>query len=82
MMPGNAGEQSDAPSAYIQAKLYEGDEDNSIETWVLIPETEWPKDWKDKYRTPVVRLRFALYGHPDSGLLGTDTFEFIAGGRI
>ena len=42
LMPGCAGGQSDAPSAYTQAKLYEGDEKRSVDTWVIIPREEWP----------------------------------------
>ena len=38
-----------------------------IETWVELPMDRWPKHWVGKYRRPVVLLRIALYGHPDSG---------------
>ena len=68
LMPGCAGGQSDAPSAYIQANLYEGDEKGCIETWVIIPREEWQPSWAQQYSSPVVRLKLALYGHPDSGL--------------
>ncbi len=29
----------------------------------------WPASWVGVYRDPVVALRLALYGHPDSGAL-------------
>ena len=35
--------------------------------WVRLPKTRWPKSWIGKYKDPVVPLRLALYGHPDSG---------------
>ena len=38
-----------------------------IETWVELPIDRWPKEWHGKFKRPVVRLRIALYGHPDSG---------------
>ena len=66
MLPGCCGGQADAPSAYTQVLLYEGDEKNAVETWVILPESQRPAGWS-KYRTPVVRLRLALYGHPESG---------------
>ena len=59
---GNGCETSDAEQAYVQADL------RGPDTWVLLPEDQWPKSWKsDGYVCPVVRHKKALYGHPDSG---------------
>ena len=58
--PGHVTQQNDGVQAYIQA-LMEG-----IETWVELPVDRWPKHWVGKYRRPVVLLRIARYGHPDS----------------
>ena len=51
---------SDAVRAYTQALL------KGTETWIRLPREEWPKAWAGM-RDPVVPLRLALYGHPDSG---------------
>ena len=67
--PGHSCEQADAEQAYIQADL------TGTETWVWLPDEAWeqaPKDVRDAFRAkglrrPVVRLRKALYGHPDAG---------------
>ena len=59
--PGHTAEQNDGVQAYTQA-LMEG-----IETWVEIPQDRWPRDWVGRFIRPVVLLRIALYGHPDSG---------------
>ena len=61
MHPGHAIEQADAESAYTQCEL-KGDP-----TWVRLPVDRWPDEWHGKYTDPVVRLRLALYGHPDAG---------------
>jgi len=60
-VPGQAIEMADAVQAYVQAAL------KGTETWVCLP-PEWrtEKEWKG-FRRPVVRLRLALYGHPDAG---------------
>ena len=63
---GNDIQQADVEQAYVQAEL------RGTETWVQIPSEWWPPEWFDengvcKYHKPVVRLRKALYGHPDSG---------------
>ena len=68
-LEGNEGQQADAEQAYVQAEL------KGTETWVYIPPEGWPdvmlssicKDAGQEFRTPVVRLKRALYGHPDSG---------------
>ena len=59
--------QADAKQAYVQADL--GGKD---EHWVVLPKECHPTEWKTdpkvmKMRKPVVRLKKALYGHPDSG---------------
>ena len=70
MLPGNAGEQSDAVQAYTQALLYHGQK-HAVETWIRLPRDQWPKAWHGNYKDPVVPLRLALYGHPLSrGILG------------
>ena len=58
--PGHAIEQADAEQAYIQAAL------KGPTTWIEIPRMFWPESWKG-YRRPVVILKKALYGHPNSG---------------
>ena len=57
---GNSIEVADAEQAYIQAEL------SGTPTWVCIPPEDRPASWA-KYRKPVVMLKKALYGHPDSG---------------
>lgn len=62
--PGHATEQADAEQAYVQADI---DETNAV-TYVRIPKEFWPKSWIEQgFSDPVIRLRKALYGHPDSG---------------
>ena len=63
---GHACQQSDAEQAYVQAEL------KGTETWIALPKEAWPASWFDKkgnplYDQPVVRLKKALYGHPDAG---------------
>ena len=59
--PGHGIEMADAEQAYVQAQLV------GTETWVCLPpEARIGSKWKG-FRRPVVRLRLALYGHPDSG---------------
>ena len=68
LMPGCAGEQSDAPSAYTQSKLGTGHRGKFPDTWVRLPRERWPQAWIDAgYKDPVVPLRLSLYGHPLSG---------------
>ena len=59
LTPGNSIEQADAVQAYVQA-------DMKGRTYVCLPPEAWPESWKGMTR-PVVRLKKALYGHPDSG---------------
>ena len=67
MLPGCAGEQSDADQAYTQAKFGHGKK-YPVEAWVRLPRERWPKAWHGKYTGPVVPLVLALYGHPLSGV--------------
>ena len=55
--------QADAEQAYVQALL------TGTETWLCIPEeARIGEKWKgNTMHKPVVRLRLALYGHPDAG---------------
>ena len=64
--PGYCTEIADAEQAYIQAEL------RGTPCWICLPEDERPASWaKDprisKMWRPVVPLKKALYGHPDSG---------------
>ena len=62
--PGHEIQMADAEQAYVQA-LLEGKE-----TWICLPpEARTGPQWEkvQHMRRPVVRLRLALYGHPDSG---------------
>ena len=52
--------QADAPQAYCQTELL------GTETWVCLPPEARPASWAGM-KWPVVRLKKALYGHPDSG---------------
>ena len=55
---------ADAIRAYIQADL------KGSRFFVELPPEAWPSWVKlQDYRRPVVRLRKALYGHPDSGAM-------------
>jgi len=60
LLPGHVTEQCDAEQAYTQAKI------QGTETWIEIPQHEWPESWKGMKR-PVCLLILALYGHPDAG---------------
>ncbi len=60
-LPGHAGQQADAEQAYIQSDHI------GLKTWVVLPKDKWPSEWNGKYTCPVVVLRKALNGHPDSG---------------
>ena len=62
--------QSDCISAYVQADLPEDDI-----TYVSLPREWWPEEhqWRfENGRTPYVRLRKAMYGHPKAGDLWAD----------
>ena len=73
MLPGNYGEQSDAPSAYAHSGLFAGMKgSNCPETRIELPESQWTDKWKKLHaetgQRPVCRLLKSLYGHPLSGL--------------
>ena len=64
-LQGHDIEMADAEQAYVQALL------TGVDTWVCLPPEarvgdKWKK-WNYKGARPVVRLRLALYGHPDAG---------------
>lgn len=66
LFPSHDIEQADAEQAYVQAEL------KGPPTYVVLPEDGLPEapELRAKFlsmRQPVVRLRKALYGHPDSG---------------
>jgi len=63
LLPGYITKQADAKQAYTQSQL-RGDE-----TWIALPQDQWPKEWHDiKWKThPVVPLLLSLYGHPQAG---------------
>ena len=44
LLPGNDGEQSDAPSAYTQSKLGTGHRGKFPDTWVRILRERWPQE--------------------------------------
>ena len=64
LLPNNSVMLADAVRAYIQADL------KGPRFFVELPPEAWPS-WVNlqNYRRPVVRLRKALYGHPDSGTM-------------
>ncbi len=67
VLPGNAGEQSDAPQAYTQSKIDAGTNEYNTETWVELPKHMWRPEWHGM-RRPVCPLHLSLYGHPLSGV--------------
>ncbi len=60
--PDNITEAADGEQAYIQAEL------TGTPCWISLPPEEGPASWS-KFKNPVVRLKKALYGHPDSGTM-------------
>ena len=57
MLPGNTGEQADAPMAYTQCELGAGTEGPTTQTWVELPEHMRPAEWiKKGYHRPIVPL--------------------------
>ena len=61
-MAGNATEQADAEQAYAEAMFL------GTPTFLRLPKHQWPEAWRQKgYIDPVVPMKLALYGHPDSG---------------
>ena len=53
---------ADAEQAYVQALM------SGTETWIRLPKHQWPEHWHNTYHDPVVPLKLALYGHPESGV--------------
>jgi hypothetical protein len=68
-LKGSRATTRDARKAYIQSFI---DKPGRPRTWLRLPKALWPKSWfyadgTAKYRDPVVILKKALYGHPESG---------------
>ena len=73
LLPGNTGEQSDAPAAYTQAEMYEEDiEHHHTPTYVQLPEWQWNDAMREAHqrtgRRPVCLLLRSQYSHPSAGL--------------
>lgn len=68
--PGNAGEDSDARSAYTQVPFEELAtlHIDHTETWISLPKNRQPKEWAHMHN-PVCLLTRNLYGHPIAGLI-------------
>ena len=73
-MPGCAGQEADAVSAYIQVKVEDAPtllkipKSECPDIWIRPPKRKWPKSWSS-VEDPVVPLERNLYGHPWAGLL-------------
>jgi hypothetical protein len=72
-LKGHRGTVRDATTAYLQASLKTHNLDGTAAPtqWVRLPKSWWPKAWFKEDGTPVfydpvVRLKKALYGHPES----------------
>ena len=66
MLPGHKSSAADAIRAYVQSLIQEEGDDTT--TWVGLPRTLWPEDWKAwGMKKPMCLFKKALYGHPDSG---------------
>jgi hypothetical protein len=61
LLEGHDCQIADAIQAYVQTTLK-----CKAETWVRLPKNRQPKSWANM-RDPVVPLKLALYGHPESG---------------
>ena len=71
-LEGHTIEQADAEQAYVQAVM------KGTPTYVRLPRHQWPEGWDQKYIDPVVPLKLALYGNPDSGVYWEKTaFEAL-----
>ena len=71
LLPGNIGEQSDAPAAYTQSEMYEEDiEGDETKTYVEPPEWQWNEAMREAHRRtgkrPVCELLRSPYGHPSA----------------
>ncbi len=81
-LPGNNGQQSDAPAAYTQSDMYEQDiEGHEVETYVELLEWQWNDHMraahKNTGRKPVCRLLRSLYGHPSAGLFWERRYKSV-----
>ena len=81
-LPGNVGQQSDAPAAYTQSDMYEDDiENDEVDTWIQLPEWQWTPAMKAAHeqtgRRPVCKLLRSLYGHPNAGLFWERKYKGI-----
>ena len=65
-IPENDGEDDAARKAYLQVFLK--DHEGNTQTWIELPEDQWPNWWKGKFRRPCVRLLRNAYGHKLAGL--------------
>ena len=68
-LKGSRSTTRDARNAYIQSFI---DKPGRPRTWLRLPKALWPRSWFNadgtaKYHDPVVILKKALYGHPESG---------------
>ena len=50
MLPGCAGQKSDAPKAYTQSLLYGDGRVDPVDTWIELPRNQWPKHWEGMRR--------------------------------
>lgn len=75
---GNERQQVNAEQAYIQPEW------TGKTTWVELPPEASPESWYDSdckllYERPVVQMKEALYGHPDSGTIWERGYEKMLG---
>ena len=63
--------QSDCQRAYTQAKF------DGPPTFVRLPKKWRPEHWHGKFKNPVCRLDYALYGHPKAGDIWGDRLEEV-----
>ena len=63
--------QSDCQRAYTQAKF------DGPPRFVRLPKKWWPEHWHGKFKKPVCRLDFPLYGHPKAGDILGDRLEQV-----
>ncbi len=81
-LPGNNGQQSDAPAAYTQSDMSEQDiEGHEVETYVELPEWQWNDHMRAAHkktgRKPVCRLLRSLYGHPSAGFVWERRYKSV-----
>eukprot|EP00971_Amphidinium_carterae_P115257 2283084-Amphidinium_carterae.1 len=76
---GHSLSMRDVSQAYLQSDI---DREGRTPTYIILPREVWPARWFDKsgqplYRTPVCRLKKALYGHPESGAVWEKHLEGV-----